>query len=415
MQHLCTSSDDSISLRDSGLAVAIAGLARDRGDEVLLRNADGFYVKALGALRKDLYNTKSHLCDATLLACQAINLYQFTGRNHTMTEWTSHAKGLAQILQLRGPSAHTSGVGQAIFESCRINLIIAALCQQEETFLAQDSWKSLSLSIETNNQFDRIVDILIGLPILVARGKVIDSWEDSGERDNARSVLFEQSVNLMRELRAWYGALPVSSRNPLLVRRPLPLPVLQADGVEEVFEDTYEFSSVGSGQMHILYFAFLTLVYHLIQRFNPALYTRQRLVSPPFIYQPSNGSISVSMIDNPITKGIRITQQRMWAPKQETVHIICLSEVAKTCDPLQTASQVCMSIRWCLEHIGENDVGPYHTGFSLYLAYKCFELNLPSTQPHLHWCHRLIAMLESRGIQYRKGIIGIYDESELFN
>ncbi|CAG9975501.1 unnamed protein product [Clonostachys byssicola] len=161
-----------------------------------------FYVNALGALHKDLYNTKSHICDATLLACQAINLYQFTGHNHTMAEWTSHAKGLAQILQLRGPAAHTSGVGHAIFESCRINLIIASLCQQEDTFLAQDSWKSLSLSIETNNQFDRIVDILVGLPNLVARAKDLGSWADSAKKDNARSALFEQCVNLMRELKA---------------------------------------------------------------------------------------------------------------------------------------------------------------------------------------------------------------------
>lgn len=311
MQYLCTSINDSISLRDSGIAVAIASLARGQGDEVLLRNADAFYLQALGALHKDLCNTKNHLCDATLHACQAINLYQFTGHNHTMAEWTSHAKGLAQILRLRGPAAHTSGVGQAIFESCQINLIIAALCQQEETFLAQDSWKSLSLSIETNNQFDRIVDIVIGLPSLVARGKVLDSWEDSGDKDNTRSVLFEQYVNLKRELKACYGALPASSRDPPLVRRPLLLPILQANSVEEVFEDTYEFSSVGSGQMHILYFAFLTLVYHLIQRYNLALYTRQKLVSPPLILQPSHGRMSVSMIDSPITKGIKITQQRM--------------------------------------------------------------------------------------------------------
>ena len=97
-------------------------------DKHLLFKSKELYASGLGELQRDLWNPKSMYRDETLAACMNLALYELMecpGKD--INAYASHQGGLARLVQLRGPEAHTDGIAHNMFLAFRVQTVRIAL------------------------------------------------------------------------------------------------------------------------------------------------------------------------------------------------------------------------------------------------------------------------------------------------
>jgi Fungal specific transcription factor domain len=113
--------DYTKALESSMLAIATAKVARDSGNEVLLRESLKFYINGIFELQMALWDSKSMYKDDTLAACMAMVMYEVAEcPDQTMAAWLAHMKGCAKMFELRGPDAYNSDFSHGLFLSFRV-------------------------------------------------------------------------------------------------------------------------------------------------------------------------------------------------------------------------------------------------------------------------------------------------------
>lgn len=93
-------------------------------DKGLLFKSKELYASGLGELQRDLWNPKSMYRDETLAACMSLALYELMecpGKD--INAYASHQGGLARLVQLRGPEAHTDGIAHNMFLAFRVQTV----------------------------------------------------------------------------------------------------------------------------------------------------------------------------------------------------------------------------------------------------------------------------------------------------
>lgn len=110
----------SKALEVSALAFCTAKLGRRYNDESLVRESLKVYVDGLRQLQKALWDPKAMFEDDTIGACLLLAMYEiFECPAQSRNGYKSHYDGCARLVQMRGPSAHASGLGHSIFLSFR--------------------------------------------------------------------------------------------------------------------------------------------------------------------------------------------------------------------------------------------------------------------------------------------------------
>jgi hypothetical protein len=112
------------SLRHAVVAASMARLGHHDGDVDCVRNSLSFYTKSLGELRKAIvtpaaYSNDQHL--ATLLLLLQYEVYECPG--NTGRGYLSHYNGYMQLLRLRGPKSHRSGLAHSVFRAFRLHCV----------------------------------------------------------------------------------------------------------------------------------------------------------------------------------------------------------------------------------------------------------------------------------------------------
>lgn len=120
LQLLSELPSPSIALEKSTLAICTARLGRLKADEAMIRRSLRLYTEGLYELQKALYDPSMALKDETLGAVMSLATYELMECPAGSTQaYASHHKGCAELVQLRGVNAHTSGLGRQIFVSFR--------------------------------------------------------------------------------------------------------------------------------------------------------------------------------------------------------------------------------------------------------------------------------------------------------
>jgi hypothetical protein len=114
----------SPALEASITAFFTAQVGRKNNSLDLVRRSRSMYVNGLQQFQKALKNPKTRLSDETLAACMALSLYELTEcPSGTQNAYMTHQKGAMVLLQLRGPDACASPLGQSLFLSLRIQTV----------------------------------------------------------------------------------------------------------------------------------------------------------------------------------------------------------------------------------------------------------------------------------------------------
>ena len=87
--------------------------------------------------------TPSLVCtDATLGAAILVSIYEMINATEQKS-WLTHSPGICHLFRLRGPRAHTCGLGRTLLLSFRGFLVFEALARSEPCFLEGEEWRSI--------------------------------------------------------------------------------------------------------------------------------------------------------------------------------------------------------------------------------------------------------------------------------
>ena len=124
-------------------AMSLSHLGRQMQDENLVYTSRTMYGKALIHLSKSLKDPEEGVSTDTLSATVLLSFYEM----HNCTErwsWVRHAGGAANLMRIRGPERHKSGIDALVFLACRYSLIIQSFQLRKKCFLSEPGWRKLS-------------------------------------------------------------------------------------------------------------------------------------------------------------------------------------------------------------------------------------------------------------------------------
>ncbi|KAJ5261041.1 hypothetical protein N7478_011636 [Penicillium angulare] len=153
------------------------------------------YIRGLRGLTSRLNNPTVAKSDETLSAAIALAVFEMLACT-SEDGWIHHAKGIRALMRLRGPDAHSSGFGAALYIAYRNIIVTSALVAGEDCFLEETEWQALNEKIAAENAkqpnssvhtdiTERAFREVVKLPGLVRRVSKLEQPRPSG-RANVR-------------------------------------------------------------------------------------------------------------------------------------------------------------------------------------------------------------------------------------
>ncbi|KAK0653045.1 hypothetical protein B0T16DRAFT_455357 [Cercophora newfieldiana] len=210
------------SLEDSLLAACTARLGRQQNRPALVRESQKLYAKGLSAMRRDVNRNSTRANEQNLAACLALMLYEISecpGDSHD--GYIIHYLGAMELLRIRGPSAHQSGLAHSVFQLLRLHGVFQNILWSSNNFLAQPDWRELpwAPNPESKTPFDFLLDILFELPDLSVRRQALERKLKA--KEDFRSTLLD-GLECAREgqrveglLETWYDSFKAAATGAL--------------------------------------------------------------------------------------------------------------------------------------------------------------------------------------------------------
>lgn len=116
----------------------------------------------------------------------------------------SHTRGIAQLIELRGPESHQSQIELLVFASIRHVLCSKGLVDRKKIFLEREEWKTVPWSLlpERKTMLEKITDVLCATPGLVQRLDEVLLKKSMTEQYN--KAIGEYKVDLYKCFRSAY-------------------------------------------------------------------------------------------------------------------------------------------------------------------------------------------------------------------
>ncbi|KAH0837397.1 hypothetical protein FOPE_05043 [Fonsecaea pedrosoi] len=219
LYHSLCITTPTTTLRLALLSLAYTRTGRLQNNQVLLTKGQELYCQALRSMQTALYDPQLMRSDDTLAAARCMVLYEsFESTSGDMGAWQNHIKGIARIIQLRGPKCHCDPLPKSILESMRYNAMVVCLTTKESSFLGGSDWPMQPWT-ETPKDFEQqLYDYGFTLANLFRRGEEACRCFDRG----VILQIFEEIRDcysgmgtLREELMAFHGEHDHSNRRGL--------------------------------------------------------------------------------------------------------------------------------------------------------------------------------------------------------
>lgn len=187
-------------------ALTSAAMGRTHDDQRMANTALQAYSKALYTVNQSLQHPEKCKSDSVLAACKLLATYEVqagVGFNYER-----HTLGTQQLLIVRGPLKHTTGLAHTLFLDARLHVTIVALKRRERTPLADPQWQQIPWTYHPKDLRQKLLDVMIQLPAILAEFDAIKAVKcTSIDTAKRRRHFFERCGRLHDEAESWLHIL----------------------------------------------------------------------------------------------------------------------------------------------------------------------------------------------------------------
>ena len=285
----------TMALQRSMLAMCAARVGRIHNDEVLIQEGLRLYTEGLRELQKALYDPNLMYSNQTLGACMALATYELMEcPGGTKYAYASHRDGCAELIRLRGPNAHVSGLGHQMFVSFRLQTIMSGLEYHQPTYLSEEAWLKVPWKHNPKSRFDELLDILSEAPAIFRRADDFQTF-DPEQRPSAACAVIKDCWWVDETLHTFYDEFSDAASGTLYWEEPSKRSFVH--DIEDIFLCTtaYHFPDIDTARTLVLYWAALTMLwtgmtrlYHLVTALEQAGLSTPEIAKLPPLKQKAN-------------------------------------------------------------------------------------------------------------------------------
>ncbi|KAJ5406676.1 hypothetical protein N7465_007960 [Penicillium sp. CMV-2018d] len=222
------------------------------------------YGEALRGLRKSLEtpaeSLSSHIFCAVVLLC----MYELFTDTENPESWMKHAKGLSQLVRIRGPERYNTELDITLLKAARGLIVMHSMFSGEECFLASDEWHdkmrqqyTSDLPPEVHNSIELFFAYFTYAPSLVhklygLRNVVATSAEALQTISEIRSKALEMQINLA----IWYEQFSQIV--------PPPTETISSTG-DELYPINLTYADVSYATIYCGYYSYMAIIHEILK------------------------------------------------------------------------------------------------------------------------------------------------------
>ncbi|KAI1373408.1 hypothetical protein F4677DRAFT_429545 [Hypoxylon crocopeplum] len=203
------------------------------------------YNTALQHLYADLDDSESRFREETLAAIIVLStceLFVCPAENG----WGVHARGIAEILRLRGPEMASTLAWRHLFSRMRIVCTLEALTKRQAQILENDIWRQIVTESDINGALDEVYQMIADIPIILDQAVTLSSISDQGTLLKESAAVAWSLLTMVKYVELWHDEFWKASPTPRAWSVPSrAVNPADADPLDRIFPFCFEFESLG--------------------------------------------------------------------------------------------------------------------------------------------------------------------------
>ncbi|CAG7992537.1 unnamed protein product [Penicillium salamii] len=237
---------------------------RVTGNTQMVSYARSAYGEALRGLRKSLQTPAESLSTHIFCAVVMLCMYELFTDTENPDSWMKHAKGLSQLVKIRGPDRYNNVFDITLLKASRGLIVMHSMFSGDECFLASEDWHATmrqqfttDLSAELHHSIETFFAYLTYTPSLVHRLYELRHAQLTGpEALHVMSGMLSKALDMQTKLAEWYQQ---HSR----IASP-PVETLSSTG-DEMFPTVLLYTDVSHATIYCGYYSYMVIIHEILK------------------------------------------------------------------------------------------------------------------------------------------------------
>ncbi|CAG8034174.1 unnamed protein product [Penicillium olsonii] len=237
---------------------------RVRGNMQMVSYARSAYGEALRGLRRSLETPAESLSTHVFCAVVMLCMYELFTDTENPDSWMKHAKGLSQLVQIRGPGRYNNALDMTLLKASRGLIVMHSMFSGDKFFLASDEWHAVmqqqfttDVSAELHHSIETFFAYLTYTPSLVHKlYELRHANLTSAEAARTISDMLSKTLEMQTKLAVWY-------ENYSRIASP-PVETLSSTG-DEMFPTVLVYTDVSHATIYCGYYSYMVIIHEILK------------------------------------------------------------------------------------------------------------------------------------------------------
>ncbi|OQD77755.1 hypothetical protein PENDEC_c002G04123 [Penicillium decumbens] len=236
-------------------------------DKQMVGYARSAYGEALYRLRKAL--TSPSECFSTYVFCAVVLLciYELFTDKENPESWIKHAKGLGQLIKIRGPDRYRNQIEITLLKASRGLVVMHSMFSGEQCFLASEEWHHMlhqqcttDMPADLHNCIEQFFAFFIYAPSLVHKFYSLKEADlATTEAQQTISATLTQALDMQSKLAVWYEQFSQIASPPVEV---------PSSTDEEMHPVILVYEEMIHAAIYCGYYAYMAIIHEVLRTFG---------------------------------------------------------------------------------------------------------------------------------------------------
>ncbi|KAJ5289779.1 zinc-binding alcohol dehydrogenase-like protein [Penicillium atrosanguineum] len=236
-------------------------------DEQMVVYARSAYGEALHRLRKAL--TSPSECFSTYIFCAVVLLciYELFTDNENPESWMKHAKGLGQLIRVRGPDRYRNQLDITLLKASRGLVVMHSMFSGEQCFLASEEWHHMmqqqytaDMPTDLHNSIEQFFALFTYAPSLVHKFYSLKEVDLSTlEAQQTVSATLTQALAIQSKLAIWHAQYSQIAPHPVEI---------PSSTEDEVYPAILVYEEMIHATIYCAYYAYMAIIHETLKTFG---------------------------------------------------------------------------------------------------------------------------------------------------
>ncbi|RAL12815.1 Zn(II)2Cys6 transcription factor [Aspergillus homomorphus CBS 101889] len=233
-------------------------------DKRAVQYARQVYIESLYRLRVSLNNPRECYSSEVFCAVMILCLYELFTNTHETDAWMKHAKGLSQLVELRGAARFQSDFDHVLLKASRGLIVMYSLFSGERCFLASNEWHTVMIQHPNTGlgaDLARLVEQFF--VFFTFAPSLVHQLYDLKDADHTQpdivakaDELLARALAMQRKLLAWFAEFSAVT--------PVPVETRSSTG-DARFPIVLYYSDESSASMFCGYYSYMVIIHEILR------------------------------------------------------------------------------------------------------------------------------------------------------